>query len=92
MMTILAAAFWHPFILKQLPAYYYKIVYVVLLPALFYQSFCYFCLGKHNKVITDHPRLTVSENRIKRRVVIWVTIIGLTPTYILGALAIWVYL
>jgi hypothetical protein len=85
--SIFALAFWHPTILGVFPIHNHKLIYLFSLPSFPYQVYHYHSVGKNNKIITDHPRLTAEENKFKRHLVVCWTIFGLVPTYILAGFA-----
>jgi hypothetical protein len=86
MVTVLAVAFWHPFILKSHLSQLSKVVYVLCIPAFCYQGYMYYWYAKYDNAITDDVRLTATQNRLKRYFATYMPIIELIPTLILAGL------
>jgi hypothetical protein len=86
MVTVLAGAFWHPFILKSYLSQLSKMVYLLCIPIFCYQGYMYYWCAKYDNVITDDVRLTARENCSKRYVATFLPIINLIPTLILAGL------
>ena len=86
MVTVLAVAFWHPFILKSYLSQFSKMVYLLCIPVFCYQGYMYYWYATYGNAITDDVRLTATQNRLKRYFATYMPIIALIPTLFLAGL------
>jgi hypothetical protein len=85
----LALAFWHPGIFREYFVGSPGFIFAFCLPVFSYQLYDHFSTAKNPGIVKDDIRLTEAQNRLKRHLVICISIVSLVPTYVLAGLVVW---